>query len=58
MVQGKDIDVYMNADDITEKIFTFQAPETGTYLLVVTNASDEDVDVTVDVDVLRAEDAG
>jgi hypothetical protein len=55
--KGKDIDVYMDADEVMEKIFTFQAPESGTYLLVVTNTTDEDVDVTVDVDVLSVDDA-
>ena len=53
----KDIDVYMDADDVREKTFTFQAPETGTYLLVVTNTDDDDADVTVDVDVLSVGDA-
>ncbi len=55
--RGKDIDVYTDADDVTEKIFTFRAPKTGTFVLVVTNSTDEDVDVTVDVDVLSVGDA-
>ncbi len=53
--EGKDIEVYDDVEQIREKEFTFEAPQTGTYLLVLRNASDGEIEVTVEVAVSGAE---
>ncbi len=52
---GKDIDVYDDAERISEKEFTFEAPETGTYLLVLSNTSHDEIDVAVEATVSGSE---